>query len=190
MVSLALALVLAAGPAANVVPLKSVGKVELGMTKSQVRAILGTPGVDPSPFAKEYDQYFTKGISVAYGDDGLVEAIHIYSDIQGGYEKDIWKAFDLRLPSGVKWGAKYDDVIKIYGTPGAKGGLKDAPIPSRWIAYEGIMFDFTVADDRLFKANVSWYAPDGSDLEDEEEPEPTPRKKPARRPRSIDRPNR
>ena len=114
----------------------------------------------------------------------MAPKIHLYSDTPGGYEKPIWKAYDLKLDTGVAWGAKYDDVIRIYGKPGATGDLHSAPIPSRWIAYDGIMFDFVIAEDKLFKANISYYAP----KETEPDPTPTPWKKPPRRPRSSDRP--
>jgi hypothetical protein len=45
-------------------------------------------------------------------------------------------------------------VIKEYGKPKKEGELDFAPIPSKWISYEGIGFDFVTETGRIITINI------------------------------------
>lgn len=134
----------------TVVPGVSVGPLELGMTEAAVRAAMGVPESDTDGFL----QYYRAGISVAL-DGGTVSALHVFSGVPGGYENEPWLGFDLRLPSGLTWTATEAQVVAAMGEPATKGDLAQAPIPSKWIDYGPVMFDFRIDDGRLFHVVIA-----------------------------------
>lgn len=141
---------------ATAVPGRSGGRVTLGMTEAAVRAAMGAP---PESDSDGFLQYYRAGISVALTDERTVDALHLYRGVPGGYENEPWQPFALRLPSGLTWDATEAQVIATMGQPGGEGALEEAPIPSRWIDYGGVMFDFRIDDGRMFHVVI---AADGS----------------------------
>lgn len=135
----------AVGAGATAIPGQSAGPVTLGMAAAAVRAALGVPDSDDG----EFMQYYRHGLSIALV-DGVVDAIHAYRGVPGGYETEPWHPFALRLPSGLGWDATEAEVRDAYGAPVAAGELAAAPIPSKWIDFGGIMFDFRIDDGRMF----------------------------------------
>ena len=133
----------------------SAGPIELGMTAAAVRAALGAPSVESNGFL----QYYRDGISVALTDDGTVDALHVFRGVPGGYENEPWSLFELRLPSGLGWDSTEAQVRATMGAPAGEGALSEAPIPSKWIDYGGVMFDFRIDDGRMFHVVI---AADGS----------------------------
>jgi len=135
---------------ATAVPGVSAGVLQLGMTEAAVRAALGPPEVDSDGFL----QYYRAGISVAIS-DGKVDALHLFRGVPGGYENEPWREFALRLPSGLTWTATEAQVLATMGAPTGTGDLAQAPIPSKWIDYGGVMFDFRIDDGRMFHVVIS-----------------------------------
>ncbi|MBK7079047.1 MAG: hypothetical protein IPH44_42955 [Myxococcales bacterium] len=132
------------------IPGRSAGPIALGMTPAAVRAALGVPDSDDG----EFMQYYRHGLSIALA-GGVVDAIHAYRGVPGGYEDEPWRAFALRLPNGLGWDATEAELRAAYGAPVAAGELAAAPIPSKWIDFGGVMFDFRVDDGRLFHLVVA-----------------------------------
>lgn len=136
--------------AVTAVPGVSAGPLRLGMTEAAVRAALGAPEVEADGFL----QYYRAGISVALA-DGKVDALHLFRGVPGGYENEPWQPFALRLPSGLTWDATAAQVTAALGAPTGEGALSEAPIPSRWSDYAGVMFDFRIDDGRMFHVVIS-----------------------------------
>jgi hypothetical protein len=139
---------------ATAIPGRSAGPIRLAMTGAAVRAALGAPEVDDGKFL----QYYRRGLSIALV-DGVVDAIHLYRGVPGGYETEPWQRFELRLPGGLRWSSTEAQVRAALGAPTGTGDLSGAPIPSKWIDYPGLMFDFRVDDGRMFHVVVSAPAP-------------------------------
>jgi hypothetical protein len=132
------------------IPGQSAGPITLGMAPAAVRAALGVPDSDDG----EFMQYYRHGLSIALA-GGVVDAIHVYRGVPGGYEDEPWHEFALRLPNGLGWDATEAAPRAAYGAPVAAGDLATAPIPSKWIDFGGIMFDFRIDDGRLFHLVVA-----------------------------------
>lgn len=135
----------AVGARATAIPGRSAGPVTLGMTPASVRAALGVPDSDDG----EFMQYYRHGLSIALA-GGVVDAIHAYRGVPGGYEDEPWREFPLRLPGGLGWDATEAELRAAYGAAVAAGDLAAAPIPSKWVDFGGIMFDFRIDDGRMF----------------------------------------
>ena len=59
------------------------------------------------------------------------------------------------MPSGLTWTATEAQVLATMGPPTGTGDLAQAPIPSKWIDYGGVMFDFRIDDGRMFHVVIS-----------------------------------
>lgn len=131
-----------------------VGVLRLGTSEADVRALLGA--AEPEVFDETtFYEYVDRGLTVALV-GGRVDAIHLYrGGMRGGYEHDRWAPFDFRTARGITFASTYDDVIAAYGPPVSSGSLDDAPVPSRWIDYGGIMFDFVIESGAMFHVVIS-----------------------------------
>jgi len=144
----------AASGNATVIAGKSMGKIELGMTRARVRELLGEPSPQTDP-DDSFDQYYPLGLSVAYDDGGLVLALHAFSGTNAGYETEPWAHFDLRTPEGITFDMTEQEVVAKMGPPKRSGALDHAPIPSNWIDYGPIQFDFISSNHHLFHVVVA-----------------------------------
>jgi hypothetical protein len=142
-----------AKPPMKLEPGVGLGLVRLGMLRSETRRLMGTPSVQAEP-DESFDQYYKLGLSLAFAGDRL-DAIHAFSGEVGGYENEPWGRFEISAPHGVTFDSTYEQVIAGWGEPTSKGDLSSAPVPSNWISYPGVSFDFITANGHLFHVIVS-----------------------------------
>ena len=134
-------------------PGESIGAVKLGMTKAELVGAIGAPESSSAHDAThEYVHYAGGGLQVSI-EAGKVKGIFAFSGIAGGYEKAT-KRFDARAPKGVTLDATYDQVVASLGKPDKEGELTHAPIPSKWIAYAGMSFEFVKASGKMISISV------------------------------------
>jgi len=130
-----------------------IGPVRLGMSRTEVRAAVGVePEVDED--TPEFDQFPTRGLEVQFDDKGVASAIHAYSAERAGYETRTRTAFPLQGPDGMHWGMTAEQVIAVMGSKGKTGDLSGAPVPTNWMSYSNIMFDFVTSTGHLFHVVV------------------------------------
>jgi len=138
-----------------IVPGLGIKEVRLGMTVSEIIAALGRPDdLYDSEEEDVYYSYYAKGISVLFRPEGsLLRAatIYLYSGVEGGYEKPIFRKYRGLTDRSISLDSTYGKVIKAYGAPETKGELLHIPVPSVWMAYDskGLGFSFRKDDGRM-----------------------------------------
>jgi hypothetical protein len=139
---------------AEIVPGESLAGVALGSSPEDVIRRLGEPEeiVDFDDDVQFYS-YQSRGLSFRF-EQGVFVTGFAYSGRKGGYETGEFGRFDGRTPEGVGVDASEAEVRRLYGEPYGAGELPQAPIPSRWIDYDGVMFDFIAATGELISINV------------------------------------
>jgi hypothetical protein len=139
--------------ATNLEPGRAIGPIRMGMLRADVAAVLGTKP-EVAADSPEYDQFYNRGLEIQYDDTNHVVGIHAYSAVRAGYETRERTPFPLAGPNGIHWGSTYDEVIAAMGAPGYAGDLSSAPVPTKYLTYGDVMFDFTMSDNRLFHVVV------------------------------------
>jgi hypothetical protein len=137
----------------NLRPGVAIDPIALGMARADVRHMLGVPPAaanDPD----EFDEYPERGLEIEYDKDERASAIHVFSDVIAGYETLERQAFPLLGEREIRWGMSRARLLGMLGEPRASGDLAHAPIPTRWIEYPGVMYDFVVETDELFHVVV------------------------------------
>lgn len=141
----------------TMVPGTSVGPIRLGMTATNVEALLGK--ADERTVVEEdrtvYLSYFGSGLCIRLIDQ-VVEGVLAYSGRMGGHETMNWSRFKGAFACGLDFGSRAEDVIKRFGPPKHSGSLPDAPIPSNWTAYpsRGVGFDFIEATGEMIYITI------------------------------------
>jgi hypothetical protein len=147
---------------ATIFPGLGVKGVSIGCTMEEIEDMWGGPDEilefrgDPMAIrlSEQADcvfyNYLSKGLSIRFVFKKL-DAIFLYSGIQGGYEQGKFGKFDGITPEGITLDSSYGQTIHAYGYPDEKGTLEYAPIPSKSITYysRGIEFEFVKALDKM-----------------------------------------
>lgn len=142
-----------AGSVAEATPGEGIGAARIGMTRAALVAALGKPDKVSAKGSGEYMYFAGGGLQVSL-DAGKVRGAFAFSGVAGGYEKAT-RRFDVRAPKGIGFDATPDQVVAALGVPEARGELTHAPIPSRWIAYAGISFEFVKATGKMISISVT-----------------------------------
>ncbi|MEM9981400.1 MAG: hypothetical protein AAF734_02815 [Bacteroidota bacterium] len=132
------------------------GGVSLGMNADKVIGILGNDYHKES-FEEEklfYLSYYKQGIAVAFTNH-LVDTIFLYSGIVGGYETGQFQRFECQIAPSITMDATYEEVINVFGPPLKEGHLSGADIPSKWLHYEGVGFDFVIESGQIIYISIS-----------------------------------
>lgn len=143
------------GSLPRIIPGVGAGDLRLGMTQVEVIKVMGEPE-KVSTFPSQdcyYYNYLTKGVSVLFKPD-RVTTLFLYSGIRGGYEKGDYAPYAGITNNGITVKSNYIDVLNAYGAPLKEGKLSSAPIPSKWISFNGISFSFIIETDQLIYLTV------------------------------------
>lgn len=142
---------------ALIVPGRSVGLIDLGMSVKDVEALLGAAderyGIEEERTV--YLAYLRHGLSIRFVGE-TVEAVLAYSGRAGGYETWSWSRFKGAFACGLDFDTRAEDVIRLLGPPEHSGSLTGAPIPSIWTAYSsrGVGFDFIEATGEMIYITI------------------------------------
>ncbi|MGD1840974.1 MAG: hypothetical protein ACFB0B_08780 [Thermonemataceae bacterium] len=132
------------------------GGVLLGMNADEVISTLGNDYQKES-FEEEklfYLSYYKQGIAVAFTNN-LVDVIFLYSGLVGGYETGQFQRFECQIAPSITMDATYEEVIDVFGQPLKEGDLSGADIPSKWLHYEGIGFNFVIESGQIIYISIS-----------------------------------
>lgn len=135
---------------------ESVGEIKLGMTASDVVPLLGPPSD-----RKYYDNnevlfltYDLLGIQLTF-DLGILVNITAFSGRTGGYQTKSFNRCNIKTDKGITMDSKKDDIIKAYGKPLLQGDLPHPPIPTEWMSYRGIYFEYIKDTQELISISCS-----------------------------------
>ncbi len=139
-----------------IIPGVGIREVRLGETADKVVRSMGRPdeiseSADGESF---YYSYFARGISILFDKKGALlraRTIFIYSGLEGGYDKPVFKKYRGTTSESISVDSRYNEVVRAYGKPDEKGELSLIPIPSKWIAYKarGMGFSFRHDNGRM-----------------------------------------
>jgi hypothetical protein len=148
-------------------PGRAVGPLRIGMSAAQVEAELGEPtqieeflGRGEHAVARLFYLYDHLGVDISFvrdsSDTWIAKSIFVFTGIAGGYEsvRPGFRGFDPAAPAvDIEFPTK-DDVLAMFGPPPDSGELPMAPIPSTWLSYETLGFDFVTGTGELISLHI------------------------------------
>ncbi len=141
-------------PDTIIAPGFGVGPIQAGIKAAWVEILLGEPDeITSFNDSQDYWAYLSRGLTLMFKSKLLV-TVFVYSDRLGGYEKGLHQAFKGATLEGIHIDSLQKDVTAAYGEPDNVGEMPMAPIPSRWVNYKGISFDFIVESGAMIYMSV------------------------------------
>ncbi len=122
-----------------------IGDVVLGKEENEIIEILGDE-YEKSVYEGEdlhYLCFYELGISTCF-QGNILNSIFIYSGLKGGCETGKFKRFEGIIDGKITMDSNYQEVMLHFGKPMDQGEYDFPPIPSQWISYDGIAFDFII----------------------------------------------
>ena len=119
-----------------------VGHIRLGIGQDVVERLMGAcEGERTFDDGTLFRNFYTLGTSFKFR-DGRLTHVFFYSDRKGGYETGEYRKHSGVTTEGVSLDSAPEQVFSAYGQPRERGDMTMAPVPSYWLRFSGIGFDF------------------------------------------------